>query len=77
MSPHMRPPAQWISAAQRLRVVRSACTLFLDRWAAHEVVSAALDRVADGVERAAIEAAIADPHNRDWSLLYRGSILDD
>jgi hypothetical protein len=69
---------QWIDAAQRLREVRKACLLFLDRWAIGHLLSDAstLDRVAGDVQ-AQTDAAIADPNNRDWTVLYRGSVLDD
>jgi hypothetical protein len=61
-----------------LRSVRGACRLFLDRWAVAQLLSdaPALDRVAGDMDAKA-EAAIADPKNRDWSALYRGSVLDD
>lgn len=51
---------------------------FLDRWAVSQLTSdaPALDRFADDVH-ARTEAALADPANHDWSLLYRGSVLDD
>jgi hypothetical protein len=69
---------QWIDAARRLREVRQACLQFLDRWAIGHLLSdaSALDRVAGDVQ-AQTEAAIADPANRDWTILYRGSVLDD
>jgi hypothetical protein len=73
-----RPEPQWIDAARRLREVRNACLQFLDRWAIGHLLSdgSALDRVAGDVQ-ARTDAEIADPKNRDWSVLYRGSVLDD
>ncbi|HEY1921571.1 MAG TPA: hypothetical protein VGG44_02305 [Tepidisphaeraceae bacterium] len=75
------PKPGWISAAQRLRKVRGACLTFLDRWAVAQLLSdnPALDRVANDLarNRASTEAEIADPKNKNWSALYRGSVLDD
>jgi uncharacterized protein YhaN len=67
------------AAAQGLRAVRRAYSQFLTLWALERIVQEKriLDRVATDVERARIERRLADPFNRDWSLLYRGSILDD
>ncbi|MGD0139797.1 MAG: hypothetical protein ABSD28_13040 [Tepidisphaeraceae bacterium] len=72
------PDPQWVDTARRLREVRRACLLFLDRWAIGQLLNdaPALDRVAGDVQ-AQTDAAIADPANRDWSLFYRGSVLDD
>ena len=78
MTNYDRPKPGWISAAQRLRKVRGACLIFLDRWAVAQLLSdaPALDRVAYDLESRA-EAEIADPKNKNWSVLYRGSVLDD
>jgi hypothetical protein len=67
--------------------------LFLDRWAISQLVSdgSALDRVAGDMRSAAepeecakectmdssVDSALADHSNHDWSILYRGSVLDD
>jgi hypothetical protein len=69
---------QWLETARRLRSVRRACLQFLDRWAISHLLSdaSALDRVAGDVQ-AQTDAAIADHANRDWTVLYRGSVLDD
>ena len=69
---------QWVDAAQRLRQVREACLIFLDRWAVARLLadSPGVDRVMGDVETR-LEAEIADHANRDWSILYRGSVLDD
>jgi hypothetical protein len=70
----------WMIAAQELRRVRKACLLFLDQWVAGRLVDRrAVDRVAAdvGLALAQTEAQLADPSNHDWSLLYRGSVLDD
>lgn len=78
MSSPQGPEPGWVDAAQRLRKVRGACLLFLDRWAVTQLLTdaPALDRVAGDLD-AQTEAAIADPGNRDWTVLYRGSVLDD
>jgi hypothetical protein len=78
MSQLTHPDPQWLDTARRLRDVRQACLLFLDRWAIGHLLSdaPALDRVAGDVQTQT-EAAIADPANRDWTVLYRGSVLDD
>jgi len=72
-----------IAAAQRLRIARTACRRFLMLWA----MSPAKDisgigrqtltstNVVDDPE--AMLRALSDPQNHDWSLLYRGSVLDD
>jgi hypothetical protein len=78
MPDHGAQQPQWVDAAQRLRHVRRVCRLFLDRWAIGRLLAdaPALDRVAGDIE-SQTEAAIADPTNKDWSILYRGSVLDD
>ena len=70
--PRGRP--EWVHAAQRLRVVRSACSAFLDRWAVNRLLTApeAIDRVAID-----LQSDLDDPHSHDWTFLYRGSVLDD
>lgn len=67
------------AAAQMLRDVRDACGQFLTLWAMERLTEEprVLDRVVKDMENARIERDLADPFNRDWSLLYRGSILDD
>ena len=67
-----------METARKLRETRRACLLFLDQWAIGHLLNDAsgLDRVAGDVS-SATEAAIADHANRDWSILYRGSVLDD
>jgi hypothetical protein len=79
MSELTSPQPQWVDTARRLREVRQACLQFLDRWAIGHLLSdaPALDRVAGDILQAQTDAAIADPANRDWSILYRGSVLDD
>jgi hypothetical protein len=68
-----------VATAQRLRTVKKASAMFLARWALQQ----ALERDYD-LDRAAVtrrgrrwRRQVANPHNRDWSLLYRGSVLDD
>jgi hypothetical protein len=58
-----------VETAHQLRQVRRACLLFLDRWAIGRLMSPEM--------KSSIDAAIEDFSNRDWSILYRGSILDD
>lgn len=67
------------AAAKMLRQVREACGQFLTNWALDRMVQEprVMDHVAADVEKARLERDLADPFNRDWSLLYRGSILDD
>jgi hypothetical protein len=87
--PPTNPRARWVETARKLRVVRRASLQFLDRWAIGHLLSdvSVLDRVAGDIHRAkasgsathdaVTENAIADHANRDWSILYRGSVLDD
>jgi hypothetical protein len=67
-----------MAAAERLRAVREACLIFLDQWAVGRLCADqnCVDRVAADIQARA-DAALADPDNHDWSLLYRGSVLDD
>ena len=62
------------ATAERLRVCKDAYQQFLTLWAIDRMMSRPVT-----VNRfeADIDAAIADPENHDWSLLYRGSVLDD
>jgi hypothetical protein len=59
----------WVETAHQLREVRRACSLFLDRWAIGHLVGAQI--------QAGLDPALDDFTNRDWSMLYRGSVLDD
>ena len=68
--------------ARRLRQVKEAYRNFLVLWALDGMTAdrAMMERVAadvDDAEGADAEAALADPHDHNWSLLYRGSVLDD
>jgi hypothetical protein len=76
-----KPRPQWVDTARKLRDVRQACLLFLDRWAIGHLLSdaSALDRVAGDIHGSPSDTntAIADHANRDWTILYRGSVLDD
>jgi hypothetical protein len=68
--------------AQRLRQVRHASRDFLVLWAFEQLVrdSQAMKRVASDVAQTpgnAADAALADPYDHNWSILYRGSVLDD
>jgi hypothetical protein len=64
-----RQQRSWVETASRLREVRRACSLFLDRWAIGHLLSEEMEARAD--------EALNDFANRDWSMLYRGSVLDD
>ena len=70
------PMSELAKTAERLREVKQAYHHFLTLWALDRLMSRphAVDRFHADVEQA---AAIEDPHNHDWSLLYRGSVLDD
>ena len=65
--------------AHRLRQVKNATRQFL----ALHALESARDRVRDQAHTAApspaaaLESAVCDFNNHDWSLLYRGSVLDD
>ena len=64
--PHI---AQLVSTAKRLRKARTACRQFLALWTMQQsAISAQHDRDDD---------EISDPMNHDWTILYRGSVLDD
>jgi hypothetical protein len=80
---HTEKSEDLLAAAQRLRTVRTACRRFLMLWAmspakaglsdSHDAL--ALAQALDDPE--ALLRIMSDPKNRDWSLLYRGSVLDD
>ena len=61
------------ATAERLREVKQATRRFLLLWAQ----DTARDRNGESDETSKIEAELADFKNHDWSLLYRGSVLDD
>jgi hypothetical protein len=75
------------STAQRLREVREAYRNFLTLAVLEHMTAdpSVMARVEQDVtqqqrhqrQREADDAKLADPHNHDWSLLYRGSVLDD
>jgi hypothetical protein len=60
--------------AERLRKVKQSYEHFLALWALDRLLTrpVAIDRF-----QADINNAIDDPHNRDWSMMYRGDVLDD
>jgi hypothetical protein len=60
--------------AERLRIVKRSYQHFLALWAVERLMTMPL-----AIERfhADIEHAMEDPHNHDWKILYRGSVLDD
>ena len=60
-----------VEMAQRLRKVRAASRQFLALWALEQ----ALDKAPPA--DAGLDAMLSDPDNHDWSLLYKGSVLDD
>ena len=66
--------------------MRDACKLFVDLWVLSQLAdkSPKIDWLAADLEhcREALAASpdlsgLADPGNHDWTLLYRGNILDD
>jgi hypothetical protein len=61
-----------LATARRLRAARAACRQFLMLWAWDQANSRGHSE-SDKV----IEAALADPQDHDWTILYRGSVLDD
>jgi hypothetical protein len=79
-------PIDLFTTAARLQRVRTACRRFLLLWAmspAKARQDAALDHALEGVpddtfeDPEAMLRAMKDFQNHDWSLLYRGSVLDD
>jgi hypothetical protein len=69
------------ATAERLRIVKHASQHFLTLWALDHLLTrpGAIQRLQSHVKNgnATVDAAISDPLNHDWSLLYRGSVLDD
>ena len=78
MNIESRPPGI-AGAAKQLRKVRNASRQFLTLWALECMVQEdhVLDRVAADLGNARLQHDLADPFNHNWSLLYRGSVLDD
>jgi hypothetical protein len=74
---HRQIQPQWVGSAERLRTVRRACRLFLDCWALSHIAGDpnAVQRMASDVRKAGSNISESDHH--DWSILYRGSVLDD
>ena len=72
-----------VSAAERLRTVRTACRRFLMLWAmspakGNQDRALNVRQIQDTLDDPeALLRAISDPQNRDWSFLFRGSVLDD
>ena len=66
------------ATARSLRETREAYRNFLILWALEQMTADAkvMARVAADV-RVQTDRAMADPHDRDWTRLYRGSVLDD
>jgi len=66
-----------VATVHRLRLVKQACNAFLGRGLVDVLANAGgVDRFAADLDARA-QADLADPQNHDWSLLYRGSVLDD
>lgn len=61
-----------VELASRIRSVRQAQRQFLTMWALDGVRDRLLLQTDDRTRD-----ALDDPYNRDWSMLYRGNILDD
>ncbi len=70
--------SQWQPAAERLRAVRRASALFMDLWILGELKrkSTQIDRIAADVN-SQHASALKSHEEHDWSILYRGDILDD
>ncbi len=79
---------EWLSIAKRLQLVRRTCAAFLDEWAASKLADDArgFDRVASDIAEERSNATnckaypsqlLDESSGHDWSLLYRGSVLDD
>lgn len=66
-----------VSTAKRLRAVRRASDQFLTLWALDCMFKQEGLFNRGAADLTQNEDAVADPGNHDWSLLYRGSILDD
>jgi hypothetical protein len=64
-----------VSRAQLLRRIRAASRQFLALGTLEQALRNAGSE--ENVKSADTAAALADPGNHDWSLLYRGSVLDD
>ena len=66
------------AVSQRLREVKEAYRNFLILGALDELTTDArkMAVIAADIQKQTA-AAISDPHDRDWSRLYRGSVLDD
>jgi hypothetical protein len=62
---------QLVEMAQRLRRVRAASRQFLALWALEQALRNAPP------PGTGLETLLSDPDNHDWSLLYKGSVLDD
>jgi hypothetical protein len=60
---------QLVSTAKRLREARTACRQFLALWTMQQSAISALEHDRDD--------ELSDPMNHDWTILYRGSVLDD
>ena len=60
---------QLVSTAKRLRYARKACRQFLVLWTMQQ------SAILAGQNRN--EDELSDPMNHDWTILYRGSVLDD
>lgn len=61
------------ATAQRLRTVKQATKQFLSLWAMHDP----RERITDDASDNTAQAELADFNSHDWSLMYRGSVLDD
>lgn len=65
--------------AERLRQVRQAHERFLALWATQCLMDRrdVLEQMVRDTQEQEDDTSLADPHNHDWALLYRGNILDD
>jgi len=70
-----------VATAERLRQVKNAYGHFLAMWALERLLAkpAAISRFHTDIIAAeeTSETELENPYNHNWSLLYRGSVLDD
>ncbi|HWP41325.1 MAG TPA: hypothetical protein VNL70_10405 [Tepidisphaeraceae bacterium] len=64
--------SKMVETARRLRTIRAASRQFLALWALQQ----STERLKTICQEPGNDA-LADFANHDWSLLYRGSVLDD
>ena len=82
-TPVATEPTALSGVAQQLRQVRQASRDFLVLWAFEQLMNDrhAVARMSSDVDEVGrndeLNSALADPSDHNWSILYRGSVLDD